>query len=626
LTLRLVQGNLDPHMMNLRIVRRTWVATALLVAVLPACVSSGSDQTSEISEEVALPPPTNLAMTIIGPTRINLTWDASPGATFYILNIGPTPGSEVFATSAAGTSFPVKGRTPGTQYCFTLQNVNASSEISLPSNEVCGTTPTASTTPAPATISATAISSSRISLTWSAVPTATVYEVFQGLTGTTPTYLTTVRDPTTTIVSAGLLPATSYSYFVQAIAPAGRSASSATVSATTFGVGTEGYWKFDEVTGTTTNEAAGNGRNGTLVSSAFSNANKPPVFRKFNRSHASISTDTTSKVSVAYNSELRLATADWTVAMWVNPSGDTTFAGMRNASCGSVNWIIGVSAANGLFFQDATTTRASNIAIPNGQWTQIALTATGATLTFYVNGLQVAAVPYAPVGRAANLPLAFGHAGDCAGAAVLIDEVRMLSRALSASEVGVLGIRPPAPTGMSVSNTCSTVQLPAWNALTGAGTVQRYYLSRGTAAGNETLLTSVNGNLTSFSVPALTPATQYSYFIQAEINDLSSLPSNEAILTTLPAPAAPSGITASAVSNSRIQLTWAAVSNATSYQILISTDGGATYSPQTSSLAAGSITIANLLPSTTYFFVIRSVDACTTQSVNSTPVSVTTPA
>ncbi|MBP9086892.1 MAG: fibronectin type III domain-containing protein [Kofleriaceae bacterium] len=607
------------------IFRSLWVlalAAMTTVGTLGGCVASDSldEQTSEYGAQVALAPPTNLTLTVVSSVRIDLQWDASPGAANYVLYRGAAPGATRSYTSV-GTNFFNNGHlTPNTQYCYTVRNINSAGEVSGASNEVCAMTNAGSTTPAPATITATAVSSSRISLSWSAVPNATTYRVFQGLTNSTLVLTTSTTAPATTYVAAGLAPGTSYSFYVEAVAITGTSVPSATVSATTFSLGLEGYWKFDENMGATIVDASGYARNGTLSSATFS-TDRPHVFRRTNKSVGSIGTDTNAQIAVPYNSELRLATTAWTVSMWVKPSGDTMFAGMRSANCGSVIWGIGANATNGLFFRDASTTRASNVAVPVGQWSQIALVANAGTLTFYIDGIQVASQPYASVARSANSPLVFGHGTGCTGAAVLVDEMQMYSRALTAGDVAKLGVRPAAPQNFTVTNTCSTVQKTSWQAVAGA---QRYYLSRGTAPGNETFLTSVGSTLTTFSVGVLTPATQYSWFLESEVNDIYSLPSNEVVLTTLAIPVAPV-VTATTLSNSRIRLDWAAVPNANRYSVLMSAPGGGLpFTPKTTSLAPGPLTIALLAPNTTYSFVLRSIDACNMVSPDSAPATATT--
>ena len=82
------------------------------------------------------PPPTNLQAALGGPTRINLSWTASSGATSYRVKRGLTAGSEtLLASGVIGTSFADTTVVKGTRYYYVVTAVNAGGE-SPNSNEV----------------------------------------------------------------------------------------------------------------------------------------------------------------------------------------------------------------------------------------------------------------------------------------------------------------------------------------------------------------------------------------------------------------------------------------------------------------------------------------------------------
>lgn len=91
-------------------------------------------------------------------------------------------------------------------------------------------------------------------------------------------------------------------------------------------------------------------------------------------------------------------------------------------------------------------------------------------------------------------------------------------------------------------------------------------------------------------------------------------------------PAAPTGVSATAISSSRIDLSWSAVGGGvTSYTVLRSTTSGGPYSPvATISVPTTSFSNTGLSPSTTYFYVVRALAAC--ESGNSAQVQATTQA
>jgi Fibronectin type III domain len=88
-------------------------------------------------------------------------------------------------------------------------------------------------------------------------------------------------------------------------------------------------------------------------------------------------------------------------------------------------------------------------------------------------------------------------------------------------------------------------------------------------------------------------------------------------------PAAPGGLTATAVSSSQINLSWSSVSGATAYHVERSTTSGGPYS-QVGSTSGTTFSDTGLSPSTTYYYVVRSFNGC--ESANSSQASATTQA
>jgi subtilisin-like proprotein convertase family protein len=78
-------------------------------------------------------------------------------------------------------------------------------------------------------------------------------------------------------------------------------------------------------------------------------------------------------------------------------------------------------------------------------------------------------------------------------------------------------------------------------------------------------------------------------------------------------PAPPTGVTATAVSQTQINVAWTASAGATSYNILRSTTSGGPYSPAGTS-ATTSFSDSGLTCNTTYYYVVQAVGACTSGS------------
>ncbi|HKH44541.1 MAG TPA: proprotein convertase P-domain-containing protein [Thermoanaerobaculia bacterium] len=88
-------------------------------------------------------------------------------------------------------------------------------------------------------------------------------------------------------------------------------------------------------------------------------------------------------------------------------------------------------------------------------------------------------------------------------------------------------------------------------------------------------------------------------------------------------PAAPTGVTATAASQTQINVSWTASAGATSYNILRSTTSGGPYT-QVGTSATTSFSDASLTCNTAYFYVVQAVGACA--SANSAQATATTSA
>ena len=121
-------------------------------------------------------PPTNLTATAVSSSQINLSWTASTdnvGVTGYLLERCQGAGCTSFAQIATptGTTYNDTGRTANTSYSYRVRATDAVPNLSGYSNTASATTLSAGdTTPpsAPTNLTATAVSSSQINLSWTA--------------------------------------------------------------------------------------------------------------------------------------------------------------------------------------------------------------------------------------------------------------------------------------------------------------------------------------------------------------------------------------------------------------------------------------------------------------------------
>jgi len=183
-------------------------------------------------EVVAPPPgsPSNLTLTPVSISQINLSWTASSAAgvvydIFRSTTAGFTPSSTNLIATATGNSYSDSGLAQNTTYYYVVEASNTSG-TSAPTTQ--GSTRTLSIPLAPANLTATSASSGEVDLSWAASATSGV------------TY-TVVRNGTavaiglagTTYSDTGLTASTTYSYTVEAVNGAGTSPASNTAVATT---------------------------------------------------------------------------------------------------------------------------------------------------------------------------------------------------------------------------------------------------------------------------------------------------------------------------------------------------------------------------------------------------------
>jgi hypothetical protein len=176
--------------------------------------------------------PTNVVATAVSAYEIDLTWSASSNATSYTI----TRGGLQLATTT-GTTYDDLTVATNTDYCYSIVAVNSGGS-SAPSLPACATTLASSPPPTPTNVTATALATNEINVTWSASPGAAAYIVERG-----GNPVATVS--TTSYLDSALLPNTMYCYSISASNTTGASAFSAAACATTpVGGGTECVGRF----------------------------------------------------------------------------------------------------------------------------------------------------------------------------------------------------------------------------------------------------------------------------------------------------------------------------------------------------------------------------------------------
>jgi len=172
----------------------------------------------------------------------------------------------------------------------------------------------------------------------------------------------------------------------------------------------------------------------------------------------------------------------------------------------------------------------------------------------------------------------------------------------SAASAMTLMNLPDVPTGISATAASAASITVSWNPVSGA-MIYKIYYEEGVST-NKILAGQIN-NETSYTHTGLQSNTIYRYYIVSSNSAGDSGYSSSASATTLPA--APTGVSASAVSTSSISVSWNPVSGASSYKIYYTT-GSSTGSKILAGTVNGtSYSHTSLTAGTTYYYFITAV-------------------
>ncbi|MDR1220670.1 MAG: fibronectin type III domain-containing protein [Treponema sp.] len=180
--------------------------------------------------------PTGVTASALSSSSVNVSWTAAPGATSYkVYRSGSPSGTYTQVGSPSSASYTDTGLSSGTTYYYKVSAVNSAGESAQSSYTSATTSSSSSATvpSAPTGVSASAQSSSSISVSWTAAPGATSYKVYwsESMYGTYELDGTTTI--TTSFISGEWYPSSAGYFKVTAVNSAGESAYSSIVSATT---------------------------------------------------------------------------------------------------------------------------------------------------------------------------------------------------------------------------------------------------------------------------------------------------------------------------------------------------------------------------------------------------------
>jgi len=175
--------------------------------------------------------PTGVTATAASSTSITVSWGAVSNATGYLIyRSDSSSGTYTQVGNSTGTSYTNTGLSPGTTYYYKVA-VSNSVVTGLQSSSVSATTKLDAPT-APTGVTATAASSSSITVSWGAVLNATGYRIYRS-DSSSGTYTQVGNSTGTSYTNTGLSPNTYYYYKVTAYNKDGESSQSSNAYART---------------------------------------------------------------------------------------------------------------------------------------------------------------------------------------------------------------------------------------------------------------------------------------------------------------------------------------------------------------------------------------------------------
>ncbi len=574
----------------------------------PPNVSAQSTSVNATTPDTTPPSvPTGLTASAVSSTKVNLSWTASTdtggsGLAGYRIFRG---GTQIGTSTTNSYSDTTTSGTTTYTYKVAAYDHATPANVSAQSTGATVTTPDTIAPSVPTGLGATAISATQINLSWTASTDTggsgmSGYKVFRGGTQIGTSTTTTYSD--TTVAGS-----TTYTYTVAAYDHSNNtSAQSTSASATT------------PAAPDTTPPSVPTGLGATAVSSTQVNLSWTAstdntggsgmagykIYRGGTQIGTSATTtysDTTTSGSTAYS---------YTVAAYDhsnNTSAQSTAAGVTTPDTIAPSVPTGLSATAvssnqvNLSWTASTDTGGSGIAgyrIYRGG-TQIGTSATTSYSDTTTSGSTAYSYTVAAYDGASNV------SGQSTAAGVTTPDT----------------IAPSVPTGLSASAVSSSQVNLSWGASTdtGGSGLAGYRIYRGGSLIGTSATTSYSDTTTSGT-------TSYSYTVAAYDNATNVSGQSTAAGVTTPdtiAPSVPTGLSATAVSATQVNLSWSASSDSggsglAGYQIY--RNGGYLTSTSATSYADTSVS-----GGTTYTYTVTAYDNASNVSGQSTGASATTP-
>ena len=545
--------------------------------------------------------PTNFTATPASASSIGLNWTAvTPPAnctiSSYTVYGGTTANpTTLLATVTSGTNYTNTGLAASTLYYYAVKAVDsdgpstaASAQATTLANASCTSVPPTG----PTTLSATAISSSVIDLSWPvgfANPPCTVtsYSVFRSTTsGFAPGAGTLIVSGVTgtTYSDTGLAASTTYYYLVETLDSYGASAASPQAGQETLAASSGSSVVSIDAGGAAVSNSGG-GDNSFVADEDYTgggtysvtNAITIPAGVSATAAPAAVYQSARQGALHLYHPRPHIAGASYSVRLH--------FAELYFSAAGGREFNVAINGTTVLTNFDIVATAGANYTAVVEQYTATA-NSSGDIVIAFTNG-------------AVDQPM--------------INGIEILGTSTACSVV------PSTPTNFTATASSSSAIGLSWAAVTPPAncTVSSYSVYGGTTANPTTLLSTVTSG-TTYTNTGLAASTLYYYAVKANDADgastaASAQATTQANTSCSAVPSAPTNLTATASSSSAIGLSWTAVTPPANCTISSYTVYGGTTTNPTTIIAAGvtGTTYSNtgLAASTTYYYLVKAVDA-----------------
>ncbi|APJ03782.1 beta strand repeat-containing protein [Silvanigrella aquatica] len=578
--------------------------------VVKATTSGGvSSPSLEANATTYTTAPTGLSTSLATTSSLTLSWTASPGTApiTYIVTRSNTSGSGYTAITNGSCSIPITSPTftctdtsalPGTNYYYVVTASTAGGMSSI-STQAIGTT---KTNP-PESVSATALSSTSISITWSASPgnASFTYNVMRSSTMgsnyapiSTGTCSSPISSLTVTCTDTSASPASTYYYIVNATTAGGISTNSTEVSATTFAVPPTGLTASSTDTATINLTWVASSGSANITYTVMRSVTSGSGYNAISSGTCSLGivsptatcTDTSGSPGTKYYYIVKASTSSGGNSAPSNEANATTFTTAPNplsaiASSSTqitLTWALSPGTAV-ITYQvlRSTTSGSGYVGISSGTCSSV-MTSPTATCT---DTSAAAGTPYYYVITATTL----GGGTSSFSTEIAASTFAGAPSGLAATSVG----------GGKVSLT--------WNASSGTAGIT-YILNRSQTSGGPYSVIESNLTTTSYTDTSVSNGVIYYYVIQSVTSAGNSGNSSEISVT----PINSFSVLTNSASPTQISLTWSAATGATNYTVKQSTTlGGSsngTSVASCTSIATTSCTITSLTNNTTYYYTV----------------------